>query len=175
MPPIQDFFSFLPFLHIHHCQNIHYHFIFYSDDHTTQPAPGKSLAPQYRGLLLLELSVSTTWIRLHPGFHLIICWQLVLIHFFFFFQFSFSIPRGSSIGLYARRNAIPTLTNNDIRDVLMGFRYKTSPRRARIKKWLHFYSSDIFPLEKRNCRPVSSSQKSLAVGREVRSTVVSVT
>ena len=87
MPPIQDFFSFLPFLHIHHCQNIHYHFIFYSDDHTTQPAPGKSLAPQYRGLLLLELSVSTTWIRLHPGFHLIICWQLVLIHFFFFFSF----------------------------------------------------------------------------------------
>ena len=57
---------------------------------------------------------------------------------FSLFQFSFSIPRGSSIGLYARRNAIPTLTNNDIRDVLMGFRYKTSSRGARINKWLHF-------------------------------------
>ena len=46
-------------------------------------------------------------------------------YFFLFtekFQFSFSSPRGSSIGLYARRNAIPTLTNNDIRDVLIGFR-----------------------------------------------------
>jgi len=39
-----------------------------------------------------------------------------------YISFSFSIPRGSSIGLYARKNAIPTLTNNDLRDVLKGFR-----------------------------------------------------
>ena len=32
------------------------------------------------------------------------------------------LPRGSSLGLYARKNAIPTLTLNDIHDVLSGFR-----------------------------------------------------
>ena len=32
------------------------------------------------------------------------------------------LPRGSSLGLYARKNAIPTLTLNDIRDVLSGYR-----------------------------------------------------
>ncbi len=35
-------------------------------------------------------------------------------------EFLFSIPRGSSVGIYARKNAIPTLTMNDIRDVLTG-------------------------------------------------------
>ena len=56
--------------------------------------------------------------------------------FNFLFQFPEGLPQvkfctsprikvGNNIfyaGLYARRNAIPTLTNNDIRDVLMGFR-----------------------------------------------------
>ena len=35
---------------------------------------------------------------------------------------NFVLPRGSSLGLYARKNAIPTLTLNDIRDVLSGYR-----------------------------------------------------
>ncbi len=37
-------------------------------------------------------------------------------------EMNFIIPRGSSVGLYARKNAIPTLTLNDVRDVLNGFR-----------------------------------------------------
>lgn len=51
-----------------------------------------------------------------------------------YIQFTFSIPRGSSIGLYARRNAIPTLTNNDIRDVLMGFRTLPGQKSALISR-----------------------------------------
>ena len=34
----------------------------------------------------------------------------------------FILARGSSLGLYARKNAIPTLTLNDVKDVLTGFR-----------------------------------------------------
>ena len=34
----------------------------------------------------------------------------------------FVLARGSSLGLYARKNAIPTLTLNDVKDVLNGFR-----------------------------------------------------
>ena len=37
-------------------------------------------------------------------------------------EFKFAIPRGSSIGIYGRKNAIPTLTMNDVNDVLSGFR-----------------------------------------------------
>lgn len=37
-------------------------------------------------------------------------------------EMDFIVPRGSSLGLYARKNAIPTLTLNDIRDVLSGYR-----------------------------------------------------
>ena len=37
-------------------------------------------------------------------------------------EMNFVLPRGSSLGLYARKNAIPTLTLNDIRDVLSGYR-----------------------------------------------------
>ena len=32
----------------------------------------------------------------------------------------FILPRATSLGLYARKNALPTLTINDIRDVLTG-------------------------------------------------------
>ena len=34
----------------------------------------------------------------------------------------FTLARGSSLGLYARKNAIPTLTLNDVKDVITGFR-----------------------------------------------------
>ena len=41
------------------------------------------------------------------------------------------LPRGSSLGLYARKNAIPTLTLNDIRDVISGFRNMEGNRQSR--------------------------------------------
>lgn len=41
-------------------------------------------------------------------------------------EFDIEVPRGSSIGLYARRNAIPTLTLNDVRDVFAGFRGRSA-------------------------------------------------
>ena len=37
-------------------------------------------------------------------------------------EMNFILPRGSSVGLYARKNAIPTLTLNDVHDVLSGYR-----------------------------------------------------
>ena len=69
---------------------------------------------------------------------------LVLLIFFFFWQFhqkepayvkfDFAVPRGSSVGIYARKNAIPTLTLNDVRDVLTGFkeREKRSPSNSNL-------------------------------------------
>jgi len=42
-------------------------------------------------------------------------------------EFTFGIPRGASVGVYGRKNAIPTLTINDVRDVLTG--YRTRERR----------------------------------------------
>jgi hypothetical protein len=32
----------------------------------------------------------------------------------------FVLPRSTSLGLYGRKNALPTLTINDVRDVLTG-------------------------------------------------------
>jgi len=37
-------------------------------------------------------------------------------------KFDYSIPRGASIGVYARRNALPTHTQYHILDVLSGFK-----------------------------------------------------
>ena len=37
-------------------------------------------------------------------------------------EMDFTLARGSSLGLYARKNAIPTLTLNDVKDVITGFR-----------------------------------------------------
>ncbi|XP_040567553.1 teneurin-m isoform X3 [Lepeophtheirus salmonis] len=45
-------------------------------------------------------------------------------------ELDFQIPRGSSIGIYARKNAIPTLTINDLRDVLTGYRRTRESRTA---------------------------------------------
>ncbi|XP_052130021.1 teneurin-m isoform X7 [Frankliniella occidentalis] len=44
-----------------------------------------------------------------------------------FVSFDWSIPRGASIGVYARRNALPTHTHYDILEVLSGFK----PRQVR--------------------------------------------
>lgn len=43
-------------------------------------------------------------------------------------KFEVSIPRGSSIGVYGRRNALPTHTSYDFLQVLSGF--KTGPSRS---------------------------------------------
>lgn len=36
-------------------------------------------------------------------------------------KFDYNIPRGSSIGVYARRNALPTHTQYNFKEVLSGF------------------------------------------------------
>ena len=41
-------------------------------------------------------------------------------------EMDFILARGSSVGLYARKNAIPTLTLNDVKDVITGFRNTAS-------------------------------------------------
>ncbi|XP_057653225.1 teneurin-m isoform X11 [Diorhabda carinulata] len=41
-------------------------------------------------------------------------------------QFDYSIPRGASIGVYARRNALPTHTQYHILEVLSGFKARTT-------------------------------------------------
>ena len=37
-------------------------------------------------------------------------------------EFDLQVPRGASLGVYGRRNAIPTLTLNDVSDVITGYR-----------------------------------------------------
>nr|CAD7592846.1 unnamed protein product [Timema genevievae] len=41
-------------------------------------------------------------------------------------KFDYSIPRGASIGVYARRNALPTHTQYDILEVLSGFKARST-------------------------------------------------
>ena len=41
-------------------------------------------------------------------------------------KFDYNIPRGASIGVYARRNALPTHTQYDILEVLSGFKARTT-------------------------------------------------
>ena len=51
-------------------------------------------------------------------------------------EMNFIIPRGSSVGLYARKNAIPTLTLNDVRDVLNGFRSENNRNSRSIVRFI---------------------------------------
>ncbi len=44
-------------------------------------------------------------------------------------EFLMSVPRGVSVGLYARKNAVPTITNNDVRDVFSGFNSNNNNKR----------------------------------------------
>lgn len=41
-------------------------------------------------------------------------------------KFDYMIPRGASIGVYARRNALPTHTQYHILEVLSGFKARTT-------------------------------------------------
>lgn len=50
-------------------------------------------------------------------------------------KFNFTIPRGSSIGFYARRNALPTHTQYDFKEILSGFNTRTA--RAAYQPLIH--------------------------------------
>lgn len=50
-------------------------------------------------------------------------------------KFNFTIPRGSSIGFYARRNALPTHTQYDFKEILSGFNTRTA--RAAYQPTIH--------------------------------------
>lgn len=50
-------------------------------------------------------------------------------------KYNFTIPRGSSIGFYARRNALPTHTQYDFKEILSGFNTRTS--RAAYQPTIH--------------------------------------
>lgn len=41
-------------------------------------------------------------------------------------KFDYTIPRGASIGVYARRNALPTHTQYHFKEVLSGFNVRTT-------------------------------------------------
>lgn len=43
-----------------------------------------------------------------------------------YIQFDYNIPRGASIGVYARRNALPTHTQYHILEVLSGYKARTT-------------------------------------------------
>ena len=43
----------------------------------------------------------------------------------------FEVVRGSSLGFYARKNAIPTMTLNDVKDVITGFKDNSLHRQTR--------------------------------------------
>jgi len=43
-----------------------------------------------------------------------------------YIKFDYNIPRGASIGVYARRNALPTHTQYDFIEVLSGFKARTT-------------------------------------------------
>ena len=47
-----------------------------------------------------------------------------------FVNIDLKLPRGASLGLYARRNALPTHTNYDIMEVVKGNEEKTRTSRA---------------------------------------------
>lgn len=57
-------------------------------------------------------------------------------------KIDFSIPRGASIGVYARRNALPTHTQYDILEVLSGF--KTRNKRGSHVSFLSFLSENHY-------------------------------
>ncbi|XP_032454288.1 teneurin-m isoform X5 [Nasonia vitripennis] len=56
-------------------------------------------------------------------------------------RFDYNIPRGASIGVYARRNALPTHTQYDLLEVLSGFKARTtrSSHQPSIKKEVTHY------------------------------------
>lgn len=57
-------------------------------------------------------------------------------------KFDYNIPRGASIGVYARRNALPTHTQYHFKEVLSGFNARTTRSThvsAQVYKMLHCF------------------------------------
>ena len=79
--------------------------------------------------------------------------QTVLPYSFWNFQFQqkqssyvemeFDVVRGSSLGVYARKNAIPTMTLNDVKDVITGFNDDGEHRQARSIVSIKFSSTVV--------------------------------
>lgn len=63
-------------------------------------------------------------------------------------KFDYNIPRGASIGVYARRNALPTHTQYHILEVLSGFKARTT--RASHVSFHFFISNFVFISNKFN-------------------------
>lgn len=55
-------------------------------------------------------------------------------------KFDYMIPRGASIGVYARRNALPTHTQYHILEVLSGFKARTT-RTSHVS--INHYKNDL--------------------------------
>ena len=110
-----------------------------SDDLLVPGAPATSLPPDAASFTTLPLS--SHLVHTIPGYSY---WNFQLEQTEpGYIQFAFSIPRGSSIGLYARKNAIPSLTINDIRDVLIGFRSISSGQKSALVNWRQSRSSSL--------------------------------
>lgn len=55
-------------------------------------------------------------------------------------KFDYTIPRGASIGVYGRRNALPTHTQYHFKEVLSGFSASTrSTRAAHVSIFIYFF------------------------------------
>ena len=53
-------------------------------------------------------------------------------------KFEFGVPRGSSLGLYARRNSLPTHTHYDVMHLLSGFKSQRTVRASPVTNLLTF-------------------------------------
>ena len=49
-------------------------------------------------------------------------------------NFELKLPRGASVGLYARRNALPTHTNYDLMEVIKGLKDTNKASSSRITR-----------------------------------------
>lgn len=58
-------------------------------------------------------------------------------------KFDYNIPRGASIGVYARRNALPTHTQYHFKEVLSGFNARTTRATTHVSTHLDCISSFI--------------------------------
>ena len=59
-------------------------------------------------------------------------------------HFDLWLPRGASLGFYARRNALPTHTNYDLMEVIKGTTTSNSERNARSIQVHSFSSANVF-------------------------------
>lgn len=61
-------------------------------------------------------------------------------------KFDYTIPRGASIGVYARRNALPTHTQYHFKEVLSGFNVRTTRATTHVSYDLIIFLTFIFLL-----------------------------